>query len=229
MTPKLKKTILNAAQDGATAIVGGGLICQAAKKHGLPAVYISSGQEATLQALQEARRIQEAINAEKVKRSLFAAILDYVHDGIITVDCDQKITSMNLRAQQLFTVSSASAVGQTIGKVWPGLCLSELIRKQQEELSKIMQIKGLKLICNKVPIIVNDQLNGALITFQEISKIQQTEAQIRKEIYNKGHVARKNFTDVVGKSSSITQVVSLAKEYAATASNILIVGEDRHR
>ena len=222
---EIEDTILLAARNGADVIVGGGLICQAAQKNGLPSVYIESGQEAILQALQEAIRLKQAIDAEKVKRSLFTAILDYVHDGIITVDCEQKLTSINLRAQQLFNVPSAMAVGQSIGKFWPGLSLSGLIRTQQEELDTLVQVKGLKLICNKVPILVNGVMNGALITFQEISKIQQTEAHIRKEIYNKGHVAKKTFTDVVGTSSNITRVISLAKEFAATQSNILIVGE----
>lgn len=222
---EIENTIINAAKNGTDVIVGGGLICQAAQKNGLPAVYIEIGQEAILQALREAFRLKQAIDAEKVKRSLSAAILDYVHDGIITVDCAQKITSINLRAQQLFNVSSAKAVGQNIGKIWPGLTLSQLIRTQQEELSKILLIKDIKVLCNKVPIIVNDRLNGALITFQEITKIQQTEAHIRKEIYNKGHIARKNFSDIIGINNNTARIIALAKEFAATNSNILIVGE----
>jgi transcriptional regulator with PAS, ATPase and Fis domain len=148
-----------------------------------------------------------------------------VHDGIITVDGDQKITSINLRAQNFFNLSAHQALGQSIGAIWSNLNVSDLLRTGREEISKIVQIKTLKVICNKVPIVVNGTLNGALITFQEISKIQQTEAQIRKEIYNKGHVARKTFADVDGISNAISHAVKLAKEFAATHSNILIVGE----
>lgn len=221
----LEDTVLRAARNGANVIVGGGLICQAAEKNKLPAVYITTGREATLQALQEALRLKEAIDAEKVKGRLFAAILDYVHDGILTVDCDQKITSINLRAQQLLNAPPRLATGQSIGKFWPGLSLSELIRTRQEELNKLVQIKGQKLICNKVPILVDGKLNGALVTFQEIATIQRTEAHIRKEMYNKGHVAKKSFPDIAGQSASLLRTVTLAKEFAATSSNILIVGE----
>ncbi|SMC33110.1 sigma 54-interacting transcriptional regulator [Sporomusa malonica] len=217
--------VLEAIQDGADVVVGGGLFCQAAQKHELPAVFIENGKEAILQAAEEALRIEAAIETEKIKRSLFAAVLDYVHDGIITVDCQQKITSINMRAQQVFNLSPTKALGQNIGAVWPGLNLSELIRTEQEDISKLLQVKGLKVICNKVPIIVNSNLTGALVTFQEISKIQQTEAHIRKELYNKGHIARKSFADVWGTSSSIARAITLAKEFAATNSNILIVGE----
>ncbi len=221
----LEDTVLRAARDGANAIVGGGLICQAAEKNNLPSVYIATGREAVLQALQEALRLKEAIDAEKVKRRLFSAILDYVHDGILTVDCEQKITSINLRAQQLLNTTPLLAAGQPIGKFWPGLSLSELIRTRQEELNKLVQIKGQKLICNKVPLLANGKLNGALVTFQEIASIQRAEAHIRKEMYNKGHVARKTFSDIAGKSASLLRTITLAKEFAATSSNILIVGE----
>jgi PAS domain S-box-containing protein len=178
-----------------------------------------------LQAVEEALRMEAAIEAEKIKRSLFTAVLDYVHDGIITVNCQQKITSINKRAQQIIKITSAKALGQNIGEVWPGLGISELIRTEQEEISKILQVRGLKIICNKVPIIVNNKLNGALITFQDISKIQQAEAHIRKEIYNKGHVAKMHFADIWGTSDSITRAITLAKNFAITHSNILIVGE----
>ncbi len=217
--------VLQAARDGADVVVGGGLFCHAAQEYGLPAIFIESGKESILQALEEALRIEQVMEAEKIKRSLFAAVLDYVHDGIITVDCQSKITSINMRAQQLFNISPQQAVGQKISKIWPNLSLSELIRTRQEEVSTILQVKDLKILCNKVPIIVNGKLNGALVTFQEISKIQQTEAHIRKEIYNKGHVAKKTFADVWGKSSCTTRAVGLAKEFSATNSNILIVGE----
>lgn len=222
---EIEALIHAAIQDGTDVIVGGGTFCQAAKQQGLPAVFIENGRESVLQAVEEALRIQTAIEAEKLKRSLFAAVLDYVHDGIITVDRSQTITSINLRAQKFFSTSSQEAIGQKIGKFWPSISLFEVLRTGQEEISKLMQIKSMKVLCNKVPIIVNDKPSGALITFQDITKIQQTEAKIRKEIYNKGHVAKKHFTDVWGTSAGITQVVALAKEFAGTNANVLIAGE----
>lgn len=217
--------IRQAAADGADVIVGGGIFCKVAKKHGLPAVFIDNGQEAILHAVQEALRIEGAIEAEKLKRSLFTAVLDYVHDGIITVDCQQKITSINMRAQQICNTSASKALDQPIGEIWPGLSLAELISTQQEEINKLAQIRGLKVLYNKVPIVVSGKLSGALVTFREITKIQQAEAHIRREIYNKGHIAKKTFADVLGISSTIRRSIALAREFAATNSNILITGE----
>lgn len=222
---EIEALIQGAVRDGADVIIGGGIFCQTAKRLGLAAVFIDNGKESVLQAVEEAIRIQTAIETEKVKRILFGAVLDYVHDGIITVDCDQIITSINLRAQKIFAVSPAAAIGQSIDKIWPSISLFELIRTGQEEISKLTQVKSTKVLCNKVPIIVSGKMNGVLITLQEISKIQQTEAQIRKEIYNKGHVAKKRFADIWGSSVSLNRAITLAKEFAVTTSNVLIIGK----
>lgn len=221
----IEHLVLQAASEGADVIVGGGIFCQTAQKHGLPAVFIDNGQEAILHAVEEACRIEAAIEAEKLKRNLFTAVLDYVHDGIITIDCQQRVTSINMRAQQICNTSNTKALGQPINNIWPGLNLSGLIKTGQEEINKILRIKGLTVLCNKVPIVVSSKLNGVLITFRETSKIQQAEAHIRKEIYNKGHVAQKTFADVLGKSGTMLRVITLAKEFASTNSNILITGE----
>jgi PAS domain S-box-containing protein len=222
---EIESLVFQAIRDGSDVIVGGGLFCQAAQKYGSPSVFIDSGKDAILQAAEEALRLRQVIEAEKIKRSLVTAILDYVHDGIIAVDPHQKVTNINLQAQKLFNVSPAQALNKNIRDIWPDLNLSELIKTGREEINTILQSRNLRVICNKVPLIANGKPNGALIIFQEISKIQQAEAHIRKEIYNKGHVARKSFTDVWGTSKSVTRAIALAKEFAATGSNILIVGE----
>jgi len=217
--------ILQAIRDGADVVVGGGIFCQVAQKHGLPTVFIDSGEDAIKLAIAEAFRLEAAIETEKVKRSLSDAILDHVHDGIITVDVRQKITSINRRAQQLLNITAVQALGRKVEVIWPGLNVSAVIQSKQEETNELVSIKELKILCNKVPIMANRTLNGILVTFQAITKIQQAEANIRREVYNKGHLARKCFEDILGDSESIRRTVALAREYAATRSNILILGE----
>lgn len=221
----IEALVMEAIRDGADVVVGGGVFCQAAQKCGIPAVYIENGKEAILQAAAEACRLQAAIEEEKHKRSLFAAVIDHVTDGIITVDCQGLITSINLRAQQVFSISSGQAIGQNITNLWPGISLFEVLQAGKQELTTIAQVKGLKVVTSKIPIVVNKKPTGALIIFQEVARIQQTEAQIRKEIYNKGHVAKKTFADIEGTSTAIRKAIDLAKEFATTSSNILITGE----
>jgi PAS domain S-box-containing protein len=221
----IERLVLQAAQEGADVIVGGGIFCELAQKHGIPAVFIDSGSEGIIQAMEEALRIQKAVEAEKVKIKLFESVLDNVHDGIITVNRKQNVTTINLRAQKMLNISSSEALGKNISSIWPDFDISHLIKTGEKETNKIIQVNDLKVLCNKVPIIVSHMLRGALVTFQDITKIQQTEARIRKEVYSKGHVAKMSFADVLGTSPATTRTIELAKEFASTNSNILIVGE----
>lgn len=219
----IENLVSQAINEGADVIVGGGLFCQAAQKFGSPAVFIDSGREAILQAAEEALRIVDAVEGEKIKRSLVTAMLDYVHDGVIAVDFDQRITSINVRAQRLLNLSHA--LGKSIGSIWPDINLSGLINTGREETNQLLHLNGRRVICNKIPLVADNRAKGALIIFQEVTSIQQAEAHIRKQIYNKGHVAKMSFSDVWGTSKSITQAITLAKKFAVTSSNILITGE----
>lgn len=221
----VESLILQALRDGADVVVGGGIFCQIAEKHGLPAVFIDNGEDAIRLAIDEAFRLESAIESEKIKRSLAGAILDHVHDGIITVDVQQNVTSINRQAQQILKLSASQTLGRKLESIWPGLKVSAIVQNKQEETNVLISIKERKFLCNMVPILANHTLNGVLITFQAITTIQQAEANIRKAVYNKGHQARKIFDDILGESETIKKAVALAREYAATRSNILILGE----
>ncbi|MDR3592431.1 MAG: sigma 54-interacting transcriptional regulator [Negativicutes bacterium] len=217
--------VAKAISEGADVILGGAVSVRDAEARGFPSVFIESGDEGIVQAAQEAEHIARAIELEKAKRSLLTIVFDYVHDGLITVDRDQKITSMNMTAQKLLNVKAPAFMGQPIDKIWPNLNLENLMTDCRQAVNEILTIRGLKVLCNKVPIIVNRKPTGLVIAFQDITKIQQAEARIRQEVYNKGHIAKFGFSDIIGGSPVIAQVIKLAREFALTGSNILITGE----
>jgi transcriptional regulator with PAS, ATPase and Fis domain len=64
-----------------------------------------------------------------------------------------------------------------------------------------------------------------VINFQGISKIRQMEEKIRQKLHDKGLVAKYQFTDIVGRSSALTAVITRARKYAKTLSTVLITGE----
>ncbi|MDW7675615.1 MAG: sigma 54-interacting transcriptional regulator, partial [Bacillota bacterium] len=58
-----------------------------------------------------------------------------------------------------------------------------------------------------------------------ITKVQQLEQKIRTKIYSQGLIAKHNFSDIVGKSENMLQVVNKALKFAETDSTILLLGE----
>ncbi|MHC1759104.1 MAG: PrpR N-terminal domain-containing protein [Negativicutes bacterium] len=189
-------TIATAFAQGYDVVIGGKVTADAARAHKMPYVFIESSRASILQAAYEAKRTAQTVENEKYKRELFSAVVDYANDGIMTVDTSGVITSMNPKAVQITTFKRA--VGYNINSLWPGLALDQVIENNIQQLGQILDLNGVQVVCNKVPIIVNGRSVGAVVNFQEITKIQQLEASIRREIYSKGHVARFSFSDILG-------------------------------
>lgn len=217
--------ILEAIANGAEVILGGVLAVTIAKRYNIPCSLIKIGNESILQAAQEAVQIQLALENESAKRGFFNTILDHTNQGIITIDKDQKITAFNPIAERLTKINKTNAMGQSIKKILPQIALVQTNEKKESIASSIIEIGTNKTMVNSVPIVINRKSFGAVISLQEAQQIQQMEAMLRKEIYSRGHVAKFQFANIIGKSPAIINTIETAKDFAATSSSVLILGE----
>ncbi|KUO78699.1 MAG: hypothetical protein APF81_27730 [Desulfosporosinus sp. BRH_c37] len=222
---KVEAAVLKAFAEGAEVVMGGITTTYVAKKHNLPYAFIDSSKESILQAAREAKYVEHALQIEKAKKGMFSTVLDYSYEGIITIDQDCIITGFNPAAQQLTKIESVGAIGQKIKKVLPTLNLDQVVETGLSDLHYLVQIKGMSIMCNKVPIIVNEKPVGAVATMQDVTNIQQMEARIRRDIHDRGHRANFTFDDILGDSPQICQAIEISKEFAKTHSNVLILGE----
>ncbi len=217
--------VLQAFRDGAEVIVGGVITGHEARKHNLPHVLIESGAEGILQSVLEAKRIYAARLAEKLKGTLFRTVLDYSYEGVVSINREQQIVICNPAASNISGIVQSESLGKPVSQVLPRLALERLLLTGHEELGQIIELPNSQILCNKIPILVNGKIAGAVATFQETGKIQQWEAAIRKKIYAGGHIASFTFADIIGSSSSIRDAISMAREFAVTDSSVLITGE----
>lgn len=217
--------VAQAFQDGAAVVIGGFISGKVAKKSGYPFVLIESGEEGIIQAVQEAKRIAYARNLEKTKASLFRAVLDYSYDGVISVDDSFGVTFFNPVAERITGINRSKVIGKKITSVWPELNIEKVISSSKDDLGQILNINKTDVLCNKVSIVVNKKSAGAVITFQDVTQIQQMEARVRRRIYASGHVAGYSFSDIITNSSALERTKEIAKDYSLTDSSILIAGE----
>ena len=217
--------VLHAFGDGADAVIGGVITAQTAARHSLPAIFIESGAEGIIQAAEEAKRLAQARQLEQVKAGLFKTVLDYAYEGVISIDPDGRVTVFNPAAQRATGIAEAQAVGRPIAEIWPELKLTRVLETGHDDLGQLLRVNGKRILCNKIPIMINKNAVGAVANFQDVSKIQQMEERIRREIYASGHVAAFTFDDVLGHTPLIDTTVRMAKEFAATESAVLLLGE----
>ena len=222
---QVEAKVLEAIAENVDIIVGGAITGKSAKKHGIPFALIENSPESMRHAVVEAKNIAIARQQEKAKGNLFKAVLDYAYDGVISVNAEGQITIFNPVAERVTQVDSSKAVGRNIQDVCPELEMHKVLRSCKEDLGQLLQINNEQVVCNKVPICVHNQIVGAIINFQDVTKLQQMEARVRRRLFDTGHVATHCFDDIIGTSNQIKKSISLAKSFAHTDSAILIQGE----
>ena len=217
---------LNAVQDqGYTCIVGDNISVKVAEQLGMCGFLIRSGKEALIQAILEAERVAAVRRQETEKTKRLRSIIEFAHEGIISIDQMGRIDIFNPRAEEIFGMQAYKVIGQAIRTILPTMDLSATLRTGYQEREKVVTVDDQNIIGNVIPIKINDEVVRVVVTFQKISQIQRMEQRIREELYIKGHTAENTFHDLIGQSRVMQQVQEEARDYAQIDLPILIYGE----
>lgn len=214
-----------AIKEGFDFIVAGVGTCRYAEKRGYSSILIRSGKEAFWQALTEAKRVAIINRNEKEKTQRYITIMNYVQEGVVAIDTDGNINAFNEAAEQILGIKALVLIGQNFNETDLPDEFKNVIRKASYFSNDIVVIKNIHTTINKVPIKYKGNDLGTILTIQDITKIQKIEGDIRKKIYNKGHVAKFTFQMVIGKSPAFMSVIERAKQFSKVDSNILITGK----
>ena len=213
-----------AIQGGADVLLGGYVTGQVAEKRGIPYVQVVCGNQAYIESFHNAKRILASIHEEKQKAGLIRTVLNHAYEGIVSVDEKCRIVALNPVAERIVKFPPNS-LGRDFNDIWPELDLGKVLKTGKEELDRLYRVHGVQILCNKVPIKDVGEVIGAVVAFQDITKIQMMEARIRKEVYSRGHIATFNFKDIYASSAAVSAAINDAKRYSVTEANVLITGE----
>ncbi|MFA6807512.1 MAG: sigma 54-interacting transcriptional regulator [Eubacteriales bacterium] len=210
---------------GADVVIGKIAMANVARKNGMKSVVITSGYEAVRRAIYEARRVNVIRKQEKRKAEQLKAILNFTYDGILALDKNGKITVFNRVCEQLTGYKADKAIGSYITDVIPKAHCQSLLDTGKPELGEILEIGIAKVVANRVPIIVDNKVEGVVTTFQQVDRLQKMENKVRRKLADRGLAAKYSFQDIMGKSESITNTIKLAQDYSLVDSTVLIYGQ----
>jgi transcriptional regulator with PAS, ATPase and Fis domain len=225
---ELEGAVEKAALDKVDFIIGGEIVNAHAEKLNIPTLFLKSREDSIREAFRIAEKVAHAIDVEKKNTAEFKTILDYSFDGIIKLNNNGKIVILNYLAEKILRKSSEELIGKHITEVIDTLDQSIIQRVLSEGkalYSTLLHKENLALVSNIAPIIIDNKIEGAMVSFQEFKKIEELEAEIRKELYAKGYVAKSSFKHIVGESSEINRLIETAKLYAKYDLPVLITGE----
>jgi len=221
----LEQRIQALAEEGVYCVVGGGQSVTAAQKFGLPGVFLRASRETIREALLRAVEVADLRHEEKRKAYRFKTILDSVYDGIIAVDAAGKVELVNAAAEKILDIKMAEVAGKPANEVIPNTRLNEVVKTGIGEIGEFQDVGPLQIVVNRVPVKDEDEILGAVATFQETAKVVQVENRLRQEMANKSRFrAKYQLSDIVGQSPAIIESKSMAQGFAESDFTVLIYG-----
>ncbi len=210
---------------GIRVFVGDGNVQDAVARHNCNTVLVNSGKQALQQAIQHAKGILYASKQEKEKAQQFATIIDFVHDGIIAIDNLGLVTVFNSASEKITGYSKQEALGKKITEIIPETRLLSILETELSEIGDIQRLDDQMVIAtNRVPVIVDGEVRGAVATYQDITEVQKLEQKIRIRLSEKGFLAHYNFAGIVHKSAVISDCIKTARKFAKYDTSVLICG-----
>ncbi|MTH55307.1 two-component system sensor histidine kinase DcuS [Bacillus mangrovi] len=110
-----------------------------------------------------------------------SAVLQSVREGVIAVDQNAKITLVNKAAEKLVRkagLSMPAPVGKDINDYMPSSTLRRVLKTGEAELDEEQELRGITLLTNRVPVIVDGKTVGAVATFRDKTEISQLAEQL---------------------------------------------------
>lgn len=223
---ELDGQIENARLDGCGIVVASGIcIVNMAQDKGIQGIMINSSGGAVREALARAQDVIAIRKHDLQITERLKTIINHAYGGIIAVDTSGCVTHYNTTAKDVLQITSHEIIGQSLRRLSGQSELKKLFADGAEVHEDIQRIGGREYLVSRVPLALESENFGMVITFQEVSRIQCLEAEIRKKLYADGLWAKYDFSDIIGNSPTIKKVVDKARKFAKTEATVLITGE----
>jgi transcriptional regulator, propionate catabolism operon regulatory protein len=212
------------ATKGVEVVVGPSFVNDVSERIGLRGVFIYS-QDAVRGAIERAIEIARVARAEEAKRDRIDSILRHLEEGVVAVDQEERIQSVNPAMERLLRLPAEELVGRPLSRVAPGLVLSRVLETGDTELECIQRLGNRVLVTNCIPIREQGMQTGAVLTCQDASAIERVDRRLRTQQRPAHLVARHRLPDAIGASQVLRRARELAERFGRTEATVLVTGE----
>ncbi|NLL97946.1 MAG: sigma 54-interacting transcriptional regulator [Tepidanaerobacter sp.] len=178
---------------------------------------------------------KELLEIKEVKEQL-SIILNTAHEGIQMVDRKGIIKYVNQGYTRITGIPASQRIGTNVFEVSPDGALVEVLRTGKPCMGKRNKAVGsnAEVISNASPIIINGEMIGAVVVFQDITEVLRLTEELQRStsVINglrdeiiKLSEGRGRFDDIICESSKMKNIINLARKAAREDSTILITGE----
>ncbi|MBY6273995.1 MAG: Fis family transcriptional regulator, partial [Bacillaceae bacterium] len=103
-----------------------------------------------------------------------------IPNGIIVVNKENVIIYVNKAAAELLEKEPQDILNRRADEVIPHSCLHKILQTGKTEITEKQQINHYTVITTRSPILLNDQIIGAVAIFQDISSIEKISKELNE-------------------------------------------------
>ncbi len=155
-----------------------------------------------------------------------SAILQSIQEGILAVDDIEIITACNEQAKRLLDLESVQIIGQSLREniAYPRLC--EVISEGPNYIDLPMVVGNTLVVVNRVPVQLNGEVIGAVITFRDKLQLDQMDKRL-EDIERYAGDLRSQRHEFMNRLHTISGLIHL-KEYDQVCELIDQINSEQH-
>ncbi len=219
----IEESVVDIQRRGIRNVLGGHVITNLLRDHGIFGVTLSAGLDTVNRALNEAMSIVFEARKERNRTARLAAAFNSITTGLVLTDDKNKVLACNPVASKLF--GRQHPVGSSFTDDAADPMLREALRTRTARTNYICNIRDTLINAGHMPVYLDNNFIGFVHTFEDVTKIQTLEQAIRKQMHDKGFVARYRFSDIFTTDPTLEMLKRTAQSYARSKSTVLIEGE----
>ena len=219
----IEDSVKDIKKKGVKNLLGGHVIMQMGQYQGLSCVTLSAGVDTVNRAINEGISIAHESRKERNRTTRLAAAFNSITAGLILTGEENEVLVCNPVADKLF--NHQYPIGRTFADKEVNSKLQDALKSKTAQVNYIRKIQNTLINTSHMPVYLDDQFIGFVHTFEDVTKIQTLEQTIRKQMHNKGFVARYHFNDIFSLDPTMIMIKRTAESYAQSKSAVLIEGE----
>lgn len=166
---------------------------------------------------------QAALDNWKKTNQQLDVLINSIHEGILAIDENGLITTLNDSAEQFIRREKSQIIGTHLGTLWPDSPMLEVLKTGKGYIEKeeqyIADTHPMHVVVTARPITIHDRVTGVVASFRPMADAKRFAYELIGETKNLV------FHEILGQSRAISLVKKQAEQVALGTSNILITGE----
>lgn len=219
--PRLFRQIIHRGFD---AVVTGPTGLTYAEQEDIPAFPICYSEETALDAVKQVSSLIDLSRREILRTKQIQGAIDVSPDPILSTDSEGLVTLCNQKACEILHLSQDQILGHPIVEVMSDPTWESVYKDGVAQRGVLTKIHKDSYFSTRLPIRQEQRVIGSVGTLQAVEQIRSLETKFRS-LQSRGLTAKHFFSDIVGTSPRLREVVEQAKIFAETDLTILLEGE----